>query len=84
MLRSGSRIEEIAIQIDDVLYYTLPCIAELVFPELAKWKKSWETVYRSLMPHRNNIIQDEDRVSKVCLRAAGYATTAWQSRFLDR
>ena len=32
VLRSGSRIEEIAILIDDVLYYTLPCIAELVFP----------------------------------------------------
>ena len=42
LLRSGSRIEEIAIMIDDVPYYTLPCIAELVFPEPAKWKKSWE------------------------------------------
>ena len=65
VLRSGSRIEEIAILIDDVLYYTLPCIAELVFPNPAKWKKSWETVYRSLMPHRRNIIQDEDRVRSV-------------------
>ena len=65
VLRSGSRIGEIAILIDDVLYYTLPCIAELVFPDPAKWKKSWETVYRSLMPHRHNIIQDEDRVRSV-------------------
>ena len=65
VLRSGSRIEEIAILIDDVLYYTLPCIAGLVFPDPAKWKKSWETVYRSLMPHRHNIIQDEDRVRSV-------------------
>ena len=48
-LRTGCRIEEIAIRIDDVLYYTLPCIATLVFPEPDKWKKSWETVYRSLM-----------------------------------
>ena len=65
VLRSGSRTEEVAILIDDVLYYTLPCIAELVFPDPAKWKKSWETVYRSLMPHRHNIIQDEDRVRSV-------------------
>ena len=61
-LRSGSRIEEIAILIDDVLYYTLPCIATLVFPEPDKWKKSWETVYRSLMPHRRSIIEDEARL----------------------
>ena len=54
-LRSGSQIEEIAIMIDDVLYYTLPCIATLVFPEPDKWKKFWETVYRSLMPHRDSI-----------------------------
>ena len=69
--------------IEDVLYYTLPCIAELVFPEPAKWKKSWETVYRSLMPHRNSIVRGEERV-RACLRTAGYATTARQSRFLDR
>ena len=30
-LRTGCRIEEIAILIDDVLYYTLPCIATLAF-----------------------------------------------------
>ena len=65
VLRSGSRVEEIAILINDVLYYTLPCIAELVFPDPAKSKKSWETVYRSLMPHRHNIIQDEDREGSV-------------------
>ena len=58
-LRSGSRIEEIAIVINEVLYYTLPCIATLAFPEPDKWKKSWETVYRSLMPHRRSIIDDE-------------------------
>ena len=43
-LRSGSRIEEIDIVIDDVLYYTLPCIAELVLADPAKWEKSWKTV----------------------------------------
>ena len=64
-LRAGCRIEEIAIRIDDVLYYTLPCIATLVFPEPDKSKKSWETVYRSLMPHRHNIIEDEQRVKSV-------------------
>ena len=64
-LRTGCRIEEIAILIDDVLYYTLPCIATLAFPEPDKWKKSWETVYRSLMPHRHNIIEDEQRVKSV-------------------
>ena len=64
-LRTGCRIEEIAILIDGVLYYTLPCIATLVFPEPDKWKKSWETVYRSLMPHRHNIIEDEQRVKSV-------------------
>ena len=64
-LRTGCRIEEIAILIDDVLYYTLPCIATLVFPEPDKWKKSWETVYRSLMPHRHNIIEDAQRVKSV-------------------
>ena len=37
-------------------------VAELVYPDPSKWKQSWETVYRSLMPHRDNIIQDEDRV----------------------
>ena len=55
----------VAIRIDDVLYYTLPCIATLVLPEPDKWKKSWETVYRSLMPHRHNIIEDEQRVKSV-------------------
>ena len=64
-LRTGCRIEEIAISIDDVLYYTLPCIATLAFPEPDKWKKSWETVYRSLMPHRRNIFKDEQRVKSV-------------------
>ena len=51
--------------IDDIPYYTLPCIAELVFPEPAKWKKSWETIYKSLMPHRDSIIQDQQRVRSV-------------------
>ena len=45
MLRSGSRIEEIAILIDDVLYYTLPCIAELVFPDT-----SWFATGRITQP----------------------------------
>ena len=58
-LRTGYRIEEIAILVDGVLYHTLPCIATLVFPEPDKWKKSWETVYRSLMPHRRNIVVKE-------------------------
>ena len=47
------------------MYYTLPCIATLVFPEPEQWKKSWETVYRSLMPHRRSIIEDEQRVKSV-------------------
>ena len=65
-LRSGCRIEEIAIVINEVLYYTLPCIATLAFPEPDQWKKSWETVYyRSLMPHRRSIIDDEQRVKSV-------------------
>ena len=56
-LRTGCRVEEIAIVVNDVLYYTLPSIAALVFPEPEQWKKSWETVYRSLMPHRRSIIE---------------------------
>ena len=64
-LRSGTRIEEIAIVINEVLYYTLPCIATLAFPEPDQWKKSWETVYRSLMPHRRSKIDDEQRVKSV-------------------
>ena len=48
-----------------VLYYTLPSIAALVFPEPEQWKKSWETVYRSLMPHRRSIIEDEQRVKSI-------------------
>ena len=51
-LRTGCRIEEIAIEVNDVLYYTLPSIASLVFPDPELLKKSWESVYRSLMPHR--------------------------------
>ena len=43
-LRTGCRIEEIAILVDGVLYYTLPSIAACVFPEPEQWKKSWETV----------------------------------------
>ena len=64
-LRTGCRIEEIAILVNGVLYYTLPSIAALVFPEPEQWKKSWETVYRSLMPHRRNIIEDEQRVKSI-------------------
>ena len=64
-LRTGCRIEEIAILVNDVLYYTLPSIAALEFPEPEQWKKSWETVYRSLMPHRRSIIEDEQRVKSI-------------------
>ena len=64
-LRTGCRVEEIAIVVNDVLYYTLPSIAALVFPEPEQWKKSWETVYRSLMPHRRSIIEDEQRVKSI-------------------
>ena len=60
-LRTGCRIKEIAIVVNDVLYYTLPSIAALVFPEPELLKKSWESVYRSLMPHRRSIIEDEQR-----------------------
>ena len=64
-LRTGCRVEEIAIVVNDVLYYTLPSIAALVFPEPELLKKSWETVYRSLMPHRRSIIEDEQRVKSI-------------------
>ena len=64
-LRTGCRVEEIAIVVNDVLYYTLPSIAALEFPEPEQWKKSWETVYRSLMPHRRSIIEDEQRVKSI-------------------
>ena len=64
-LRTGCRIEEIAILVNDVLYYTLPSIAALEFPEPEQWKKSWETIYRSLMPHRRSIIEDEQRVKPI-------------------
>ena len=56
-LRTGCRIEEM----NDVLYYTLPSIAALVFPEPELLKKSWESVYRSLMPHRRH----EQRVKSI-------------------
>ena len=36
-----------------------------MFPEPEQWKKSWETVYRSLMPHRRSIIEDEQRVKSI-------------------
>ena len=50
-LRTGCRIVEIATLVDGVLYYTLPSIATLVFPEPEKWKKSWETCTpTSLLP----------------------------------
>ena len=64
-LRTGCRVQEISIVVNDVLYYTLPSIAALVFPEPEQWKKSWETVYRSLMPHRRSIIEDEQRVKSI-------------------
>ena len=47
-LRTGCRIEEIAILVDGVLFYTLPSVSALEFPEPEKWKKSWETVYREI------------------------------------
>ena len=65
LLRTGCRIEEIAIELDDVLYYTLPSIAALVFPEPELLKKSWESVYRSLMQHRRSIIEDEQRIKSI-------------------
>ena len=43
LLRSGCEVEEIAIRINDVLYYTLPSIAALVYPDPTKWKQSWES-----------------------------------------
>ena len=65
VIASSCRVEEIAIVVNDVLYYTLPSIAALVFPEPEQWKKSRETVYRSLMPHRRSIIEDEQRVKSI-------------------
>ena len=86
VLRSGSRVEKIDILIND-LYYTLPCVAELAFPDPAKWKKSWETVYRSLMPHRHNIIQDEDRVRSVselpAMRLPHGNPSAWTAEVIN-
>ena len=61
----GAGVEEIAIELDDVLYYTLPSIAALVFPEPELLKKSWESVYRSLMQHRRSIIEDEQRIKSI-------------------
>ena len=60
-LRTGCRVEDL----NDVLYYTLPSIAALEFPEPEQWKKSWETVYRSLMTQRRSIIEDEQRVKSI-------------------
>ena len=59
--------------INEVLYYTSPCIANLAFPEPDQWKKSWETVtvYRSLMPHRRSIVDDEQRVRRTATQAPG-------------
>ena len=42
VLRTGSQVEEIAIRINDVLRYTLPCLAELVYPDPSKSKQSWD------------------------------------------
>ena len=64
-LRTRCRIEEIAIELNDVLYYTLPSIAALVFPDPELLKKSWESVYRSLMQHRRSIIEDEQRIKSI-------------------
>ena len=69
--------------INDVLYYTLPCIATLVFPEPEQWKKSWETVYRSLMPHRRSIIEDEQRVKSVSELPPSPLPHTWRPRPLD-
>ena len=66
LLRSGCEVEEIAIRIND----TLPSVAELVYPDPAKWKQSWESVCRSLMPHRENIIRDKHRVRSISEFAA--------------
>ena len=81
-LRTCCRVEEIAIVVNDVLYYTLPSIAALVFPEPEQWKKSWETVYRSLMPHRRSIIEDEQRVKSIS-EFPFFSATTWRPGTLD-
>ena len=55
-LCSAYEVEEVAIRINDVLYYALPSIAALVYPEPSKWKQSWETAQPPLppaVPHAN-------------------------------
>ena len=80
VLRSDYEVEEVAIRMSDVQYYKLPSIAALVYPEPSRWKQSWEAVYRSLMPHRASIIQDEfaagpDHGLQQCSRTSPVSST---------
>ncbi|CAJ1442225.1 unnamed protein product, partial [Effrenium voratum] len=58
VLRSRLNIRETAVRIDDVQYYTLPSIAQLQLPAGIVLKGSWESIYRSLLPFRDDIIND--------------------------
>ena len=56
VLRSRLSIRETAVRIDDVQHYTLPSIAQLQLPAGTVLKGSWESIYRSLLPFRDAII----------------------------
>ena len=58
VLRPRLSIRETAVRIDDVRCYTLPSIAQLQLPAGIVLKGSWESVYRSLLPFRDAIIDD--------------------------
>ena len=64
-LRSRATITEVAVRIDDVQYYTLPSIALLQFPTGTNLKKPWESVCRSLVPFRDDIINDSQRIHAI-------------------
>ena len=70
LLRSQLNIQEIAVRIDDMQYYTLPSIAKLQFPAGTVLKGSWESVYHSLQPFRDDIINDGHRIRSISELAA--------------
>ena len=52
-------------RIDDVQHYTLPSIAQLQLPAGAVLKGSWESIYRSLLPFREDSIDDGHRIRSI-------------------
>ncbi|CAJ1400467.1 unnamed protein product [Effrenium voratum] len=67
VLRSRLNIRETAVRMGDVQYYTLPSIAQLQLPAI---KGSWESIYRSLLPFRDAIINDGHRIRSISELAA--------------